>query len=106
MASCKAKRPKLKEPLAIAGILQGVLKGKGILKKVTQYSVFEAWEGLVGPTIAKRATPKKMQGETLVVQAVSSAWAQELSFMKAAILKKIKEELPDAAINDIRFTAI
>jgi len=96
----------MKSPEAISGILAGVLKHKGLLKKIHQYSVFEVWQKIVGPTIAKQATPKKMQGQTLVVQTKSASWASELSFMKPAILKRIKENVPDAEITDLRFVTI
>lgn len=96
----------MRSPEAITGILDGILKQKGLTKKIQQYSVFEVWQEIVGPTLAKETTPRKMQGQTLVVQARNAAWAQELSFMKPMILKKIKEFVPDAEICDIRFVAI
>jgi len=93
----------MKSPEAISGILQGVLKHKGFLKKIHQYSVFEVWQNIVGPTIAKQALPKRMQGKTLIVQAKSSSWASELSFMKPAILRRIREKVPEAEITDLKF---
>jgi predicted nucleic acid-binding Zn ribbon protein len=99
------RRKKMKEAAQISEILMNVLKKGGLAKKVVQYSIFEIWEELVGETIAKRTTPKKMQGNTLVVAAKSAAWAQELSFMKPMILKKIRERFPDAFVTDIKFTA-
>ena len=93
----------MKEPLAIAGILEKFLQGKGITKKMAQYNVFEEWKEIVGDTISKCATPQKMQGNTLVVCAKNAAWANELAFMKLQILKKIREKSPDSQIADIRF---
>ncbi|MBI2092030.1 MAG: DUF721 domain-containing protein [Deltaproteobacteria bacterium] len=99
------RRKKMKEAARINDILASVLKNGGLAKKIVQYSIFEIWGELVGETIAKRAKPKKMQGNTLVVAAKSAAWAQELSFMKPMILKKIRERFPDAFVTDIKFTA-
>jgi predicted nucleic acid-binding Zn ribbon protein len=98
------KRKKLKSPVAIAEVLEKVLKKQGIAKKIYQYGVFDAWVEIVGETIGKRSRPVKMQGDTLVVAAKNSVWANELSMMKPEILKKIREYYPDAVINDIRFT--
>ncbi len=97
------KRKSMKEPLAIAGILEHVLQRKGIAKKMAQYNIFEEWKEIVGDTIAKCATPHKMQGNTLVVCAKNASWANELAFMKPQILKKIREKSPDSLIEDIRF---
>lgn len=99
------KRKPMKEPLQIAGILSGILQKKGLGSKLAQYQVFEIWDSVVGPTISKQAQPLKMQGQTLLVSAKNSGWAQELTFMKPFILKKINEALPNSGIKDIRFTA-
>lgn len=94
----------MKSPAKASEILEGFLNQRGIKKKLVQYNVFEIWSDVVGPTIASRTEPRKMQGDTLVVGVKNAAWANELSFMKPLILKKIKERLPDAVITDIRFT--
>jgi len=99
------KRPRLKNPLPVANILDRMFKNKGFGKKLVQYSVFEIWSDVVGSTIAAKTTPRKMQGDTLVVTTTSAAWANELSFMKPVILKKIQEKIPEIEIKDIRFTA-
>ncbi len=98
------RRPKGR-PEQITGILEGFLKQKGLIKKVRQYSIFDIWKDIVGEMIAEKATPAKMAGDSLVVFTKNAAWANELSFMKDQILKKIKEALPDSEIKDIRFIA-
>lgn len=99
------KRKAMEKPANVAEILHGVLKNKGMAKKIDQYSVFSIWENIVGSTIAERATPSKMQGDTLIITTKNAGWAHELSFMKQEILKRIHEALPNATINDIRFIA-
>ena len=47
-----------------------------------------------------------MQGNVLIVAAKNAAWAQELSFMKPMILKKIHEMMGGCEIEDIRFTTV
>lgn len=97
------RRPPLKRPLAIAEILESILKRRGLGKKLKQYSLFEIWNELVGPLLAKQTRPKRMQGNTLIVTAKSASWVQELFFMKPFIIKKIEENIPGAGITDIRF---
>jgi len=100
----RKKREPLKNPKAISEILSGVLSGRGFDKKIRQYSIFEAWGEIVGPTISKHSRPAKMQGDTLIVEAKSATWVQELTFMKSMILKKINEISANSGISDIRFT--
>ena len=100
------KRRPLKNPVSISEILGSVLKYRGLGKKIAQYSIFESWAQIVGPTISKQTTPKKMQGNVLIVAAKNAAWAQELSFMKPMILKKIHEMMGGCEIEDIRFTTV
>ena len=95
----------MRQPEAISEILGNLLKRRGLARKMAQYEVFEIWEDVVGSTIAKQTTPQKMQGDILVVAVKSAAWAQELTFIKPLILKRIREKTPDAKIADIRFTA-
>ena len=103
MRARRKKREKMPRPEAISEILAGVLKGRGFDKKIKQYSVFNIWEDLVGPTISKQTEPQKVQGETLVVLAKNASWVQELSFMKGMMLKKIQEKIPNSGIVDIKF---
>jgi predicted nucleic acid-binding Zn ribbon protein len=99
------KRKKMQHAEAVSTILSQVLKDKGIAKKIVQYSIFEVWEEIVGTTIAKHTEPLRVVGDTLVVKTKNPAWANELTFMKPEILKKIHKHIPDGSIKEIRFTA-
>lgn len=97
------KRPPMKTPLKVSDLLGEMFKKSRLGRKLKQYSIFDAWEEIVGKTIAKQTAPKKMQGNSLIVAVSSHAWVQELQFMKPMIIKKILEHSPDSLISDIRF---
>lgn len=99
------KRKKMERAESVSNILGQILKDKGLSKKVVQYSIFEIWEEIVGSTIAKYTQPLRVVGDILIIKTKNSAWANELTFMKPEILKKIHEHIPDGSIKEIRFTA-
>ncbi|HOO55547.1 MAG TPA: DUF721 domain-containing protein [bacterium] len=51
------------------------------------------WENIVGPDLAKHTKPIKIENGSLVIGVEGSAWSQEISFMKNAILQKINTRL-------------
>ncbi len=50
------------------------------------------WEKLVGPRIADRSSPERLEPDgTLVVRVPTSVWAQELSLLSATILERVAQ---------------
>ncbi|MBI3754531.1 MAG: DUF721 domain-containing protein [Deltaproteobacteria bacterium] len=70
--------------------------GKGFL-------VYKIWPKAVGPGIAKRARPLKLSGKILSVTVDTSAWMEELKYLKEDIIKKINDELKERTVEDIVF---
>lgn len=61
------------------------------------------WREMVGPQLATRSEPYRVEGQTLFVRVPSAPWAEELFLMKATILKRLAERLGRNAVKDIRF---
>jgi predicted nucleic acid-binding Zn ribbon protein len=67
-------------------------------------AVQSAWPAAVGEAIAREATPVAERSGVVTVACSSSAWAQELDFLGAQILEKIRPELPaETPLEDFRF---
>lgn len=50
----------------------------------------DLWQQVVGPRIADRSEPLRLERDrTLVVRVASSSWAQELSLLSATILERL-----------------
>jgi hypothetical protein len=60
------------------------------------------WRDVVGPDTYRRSFPSALRGTTLIVGVSSSSWMQELSFLKAAIIDRISEEIGPGVVTDIK----
>lgn len=87
----------------VDAILSGTLKNLNLEEKFTVYPVWKKWDEIVGKTIAQKAEPDYVSGQTLVVSVVHPVWINELQMQKEAILKKIRMMEKQPVINDIRF---
>ena len=100
----KPKRSRTLPPDAINLVLKRALKRKGLDKDIARYQFVLHWEEIVGEEIAKRAVPECVRGDTLVVRVKDSAWAQELSFQKNVILKRLAHYSgKELKLNDVHF---
>ena len=68
-----------------------------------QLRIRDMWEAVVGPHIAKKATPEVIRNGILQVSVVSSVWMQELTFMKQQILERINQACVSSGVKDVRF---
>lgn len=95
------------KPQAAGKILSLALKRYGLDKEVAKYEFVLHWRAIMGASIADRTRPEAIQGSTLVVRVSNPQWAQELSFQKEIILKRLNRFLSDshamAQVNDVRF---
>ncbi|GAB4545604.1 MAG: hypothetical protein Tsb0014_39870 [Pleurocapsa sp.] len=65
--------------------------------------LLECWQKIVNPNTARHTRPLYISRKVLWVATTSSARAQELSFQRYALLKKLNAQLP-FKIQDIRFS--
>lgn len=84
--------------------LSGLLSKYNLDKEFARYEFVLHWAEIVGAEIAKRTKPECIRNRTLVVAVVNAAWAQELSFNKTMIIRRLKERLSDPdIITDVSF---
>jgi predicted nucleic acid-binding Zn ribbon protein len=83
------------------------LKRYGLDREVAKYEFVLHWRSIMGPVIADRSRPEVIQGSTLVIRVSNPQWAQELSFQKELILKRLNRFLADShalhQVDDVRF---
>ena len=65
--------------------------------------IWELWDGLVGPNIAKNARPAAFKGKLLLVEVSSSTWMHQLQFLKSDIIRKINDALGEEMVAEIKF---
>lgn len=88
---------------AISDILGKTLDNLGLMSAAKKYQVFSIWTKVVGD-ISRHAKPRRLSGDVLFVATASSAWSQELTFMRRSIMDKLNQSLGAEYVREIRFS--
>ena len=92
------------KPVAAEKILYAALKKYGLDEKIGRYHFVLKWKEIMGEDLLRRTRPECLRNDILVVRVAGSVWAQELSFHKQAILKRLQPHLaPGMRVRDIMF---
>jgi hypothetical protein len=70
-------------------------------EEVRALRAFSWWERAVPPRVSKNARPVRFSRGVLTVHAATSAWAQELDFLKESLLGSVKKHAPEANVRRI-----
>lgn len=88
---------------AIRSVIEQVINDLQLGRTLLQYRVLEEWGTYVGGRIAQVTTPERVVDGKLIVKVKSSAWRNELTFMKKEILSRINSKFNEEIIIDIIF---
>ncbi len=89
-------------PVVIKDVLDVILRDMGG-GKVSQAGMLGAvWAQAVGDAAVKHAKPIDIKEGILVVHVDSSSWLHKLTMEKAGILARIKNELGEGPVKDIK----
>ncbi|MCR4402490.1 MAG: DUF721 domain-containing protein [Firmicutes bacterium] len=83
--------------------LDGGLRRLGVLRRARRARAVDLWAEVVGPTAARASRATRCRDGVLFVVVESSVWANELSLLKADIVKKLNKLLGKGTIVDVRF---
>lgn len=92
-----------KGPTKIGHIIDASFLSPGAASFGKGFLIYKIWSKAVGHNIAKRARPFKLAGKILYVTTDTSAWMEELKYLKQEIIKKINTDLKSDAVEDIVF---
>jgi hypothetical protein len=84
----------------IKSILAKALAGKGIDKKIERYEFVLHWDKIVGEKLAEVSKPDYISRKTLIVRVLHPVWAQEFTFMKGTLLRKLAPYLKRGDVVD------
>lgn len=84
------------------GILSSIFKRNNLLNEYKEQEPIFVWTEVAGE-IGKIARPKKVKGDTLVLQVPSAAAKQELSFLENDFLERLNEKLETTEIDSLKF---
>jgi hypothetical protein len=85
-------------------LITGLFRRLGLVEQARSWRAMALWPRAAGPRIASHARAERLRNKTLVVRVSSSAWANELSFLKAELLAKLRALPGGEAIKDLRFS--
>ena len=97
------RRQKRTVDFNVQAAVNGALHRLNLDAKMKGYAAWMVWNKAVGDTIAQQAQPAFTRGGVLFVKCSSSAWMQQLQFMKGKICEQLNRLLGKEVIKDIRF---
>jgi len=87
----------------IKDILGKIIDGNAEMPRASwEFKISNAWGKVNKANVAENASPEKLTGGILYINAKNSAWAQQISIMKTEIILKLNAFLGESVIKDIR----
>ncbi len=88
---------------SVSTALDELVGNLGIQKKLREYDAVRFWDDIVGDHIAKATTPVRIVQGVLVVKVKTSAWRNELTLQKNALIERLNTAIGERVVRDIRF---
>ena len=98
------KRPK-GSPEKIGRLITTRFDGTALGARLKDLAVWQVWEQVVGPSIARRTRPLRLSGGQLTVLVSGAPWMQQLNFMKEELHSKLNLCLGNDRVKEIIFKA-
>jgi hypothetical protein len=95
------KRPRMRRPAPVADLLDGILAGKPLARRLHEAKLWQVWDRVVGTQIADRARPVAFRDGVLTVIVGSAPWRQQLTFLKVEIVAKLNEAMGEPLVTDL-----
>src|SRR5690349_5351284 len=94
----------MSQPRKISDAMKATLAKFGYHRDpINESAIARAWAECVPPALAKMTRPLEVKRRVLWVGVTAPAVTQELGFLRAQILAKLAELLPEQRITDLRF---
>lgn len=87
----------------IAADLKPVLRDIGKGQRGVHPEIWARWSEIIGPELSRRAIPVRLERGRLTVAVASSAWMNELSYMKNTLMDRFAEAVGPDVVKEIRF---
>lgn len=87
---------------SISDLLNMYLRREGLETPLLQKRAVDAWDTLMGLSIARYTGEKFIKNQTLFVKILNPALRQDLTMMRSRIVKRINESVGSQVIVDVR----
>jgi predicted nucleic acid-binding Zn ribbon protein len=88
---------------ALGDVLGELVYSLGIRPQLKRYEVVNLWAEVVGEKISKVTRAREVRDGRLFVEVESSAWRNELFYMKNEFVKKLNARAGEQVVHDIIF---
>ena len=88
-------------PEKIDSILDTILQERGYKSVCKEYDVISQWKTIVGDKVSSVTQCDRIENGILYIRVMSSAWRQEIIYLKKIILKQILDNTDCNSIKDI-----
>jgi hypothetical protein len=99
------KRPRMSRPQEVSALLASIFGGKPAARLLKEIVIWQVWDEVVGPQVARRARPSAIRDGVLTVTVASGPWLQQLTFLKAEIISRLNEKVGEGLVREIYLKA-
>lgn len=92
-----------RDPGSLGDALDLLTRANGWEKQLSREDLVRQWEEVAGAETAQHSSPVSLTDGMLTIQCDSTAWAKNLSYMRAQILTQIVTTYPEAGVSSVRF---
>lgn len=89
-------------PKLIADLVRQFIRQEGLETPLMQKRTVDAWDAVMGRTIARYSGDKFIRNQTLFVKILNPALRQDLSMMRAQIVRRLNEHVGAQVITDVK----
>lgn len=91
------------EEVALSDVLQNIIKGYRLDKKIDALDIVDSWKRVLGPGVSNYTIDVLFKKDTLFVKLSSAVLREELSYGKPKIISLLNEDIGKEIVKDIIF---
>lgn len=88
-------------PIQLKEVLGDVVARFGLDRALDDYRIWQAWDEVVGPAIARNAQPQKLNANRLVIAVRNAGWMQELTLLRRDLCDRLNRWMGREVIKEI-----
>jgi predicted nucleic acid-binding Zn ribbon protein len=90
-----------KRPRSVGEVLGELLHQFGLVDRLKEFDAVNCWAEVVGEQVASHTKAKDVRDGALIVEVSSSAWRNQLFYLKAELIEQINKKIGKKVIHDI-----
>lgn len=91
-----------KPPVAVPELLAALARRKGWGRRLEGARIHECWEEIAGEQLAAHAEPIRLHGGVLILRAESPAWATQVRYLTAELVRRANEILGEGQVSSVQ----